>query len=47
MQIGGDIGARRIIQSNPEQVQEVQLQNPHIFWDVDTPEDLLKIKKLF
>ncbi|MGD8992818.1 MAG: nucleotidyltransferase family protein [Desulfobacterales bacterium] len=47
MQIGGDIGARRIIQSNPEQVQEVQLQNPHIFWDVDTPADLLKIKELF
>lgn len=47
MQIGGDIGARRIIQSNPEQVQEVQIQNPHFFLDVDTPADLEKIKNLF
>ncbi|MGD8493571.1 MAG: nucleotidyltransferase family protein [Desulfobacterales bacterium] len=46
MQISGDIGARRIIQANPEQVQEVQIQNPHFFLDVDTPHDLEKIKKL-
>jgi molybdenum cofactor cytidylyltransferase len=47
MQISGDIGARRIIQANPEQVHEVQIQNPHFFLDVDTPADLEKIKKLF
>ena len=46
MQIGGDIGARRIIQVNPDQVHEVQIQNPHFFLDVDTPADLEKIKKL-
>ena len=46
MQISGDIGARRIIQANPEHVQEVQIQNPHFFLDVDTPADLEKIKTL-
>jgi molybdenum cofactor cytidylyltransferase len=47
MQISGDIGARRIIHANPEQVQKVQLQNPHFFLDVDTHADFEKIKKLF
>lgn len=46
MNITGDIGARRIIQANPKQVQEVRIQNPHFFLDVDTPADLEKIKKL-
>lgn len=46
MNITGDIGARRIIQANPKKVQEVQIQNPHFFLDVDTPADLEKIKKL-
>ena len=46
MRISGDIGGRRIIRANPEHVQKVQIQNPHFFLDVDTPEDLEKIKKL-
>ncbi|MGD2098337.1 MAG: nucleotidyltransferase family protein [Desulfobacterales bacterium] len=46
MQIKGDMGARRIIQANPEQVQEVQVQTPRFFLDVDIPADLEKIKKL-
>lgn len=43
MKISGDIGARRIIQTNPQQVQKVQIQNPHFFLDIDTPRDLEKI----
>ncbi len=46
MQISGDIGARRIIGVNPEQVQKARIQNPHFFLDVDRPADLEKIKKL-
>ena len=45
MKISGDIGARRIIQTNPQQVQKVQIQNPHFFLDIDTPRDLEKINK--
>ena len=46
MQISGDIGARRIVGANPQQVQKVQIQNPHFFLDVDRPADLEKIKNL-
>ena len=46
MQITGDRGARHIIRSNPERVLEIDIKNHHFFLDVDTPEDLEKIKKL-
>ncbi len=46
MDIAGDIGARQIIQANPDHVLEVDINNPHFFLDVDTPEDMDIIKKL-
>lgn len=46
MEITGDIGARQLIQAYPEHVLEVEIDNPHFFSDVDTPEDLDKIKKI-
>jgi molybdenum cofactor cytidylyltransferase len=45
MDIIGDTGARQIIKANPENVLEVDIKNPRFFLDVDTPEDLEKIKK--
>lgn len=46
MHITGDSGARHIIRSNPERVLEIDIKNPYFFIDVDTPEDLERIKKL-
>ena len=46
MKITGDIGARQLIQANPKHVLEVDIDNPHFFLDVDTPQDLAKIKTL-
>ena len=36
----GDIGARKIIEANPDQVLEVEIDNPLCFFDVDTLADL-------
>ena len=46
IEIKGDIGARQIINSHPEQVLEIEIKNPLLFADVDTPEDFAKIDKL-
>jgi molybdenum cofactor cytidylyltransferase len=46
MKITGDIGARRIIEANANRVLKVEIDNPHFFLDVDTPEDLEKVKQL-
>jgi molybdenum cofactor cytidylyltransferase len=46
MKIKGDIGARQIIKAHPEQVLEIEIKNPLIFSDVDTPEDFETINKL-
>lgn len=46
MEIRGDIGARQIIKTHPERLLEIEINNPLIFLDVDTPEDFEKIKKL-
>jgi molybdenum cofactor cytidylyltransferase len=46
MKIRGDTGARQIIKTHPERVLEIEIKNPLLFSDVDTPEDLEKINKL-
>ena len=46
MEIKGDIGARQIMNSHPERVLEIEIKNPLLFADVDTPEDFAKIDKL-
>jgi molybdenum cofactor cytidylyltransferase len=40
MALKGDVGARKIIQSNPDHVLQVQIDNPQMHFDIDTPEDL-------
>ena len=45
-QIEGDIGARNIIQSFPDQVLQVDIDNPLFFFDIDTPEDFNKLTSL-
>lgn len=44
MAIEGDIGARNIIFENPELVLSVEVDDPAGFVDIDSPEDLAKIK---
>jgi molybdenum cofactor cytidylyltransferase len=46
MNIMGDIGARRIIGAHPARVLEIEIENPHFFFDIDTPEDMERIKAL-
>ena len=46
MNITGDMGARRVIRSHPERILEIEINNPHLFMDIDTPQDLERIKKL-
>jgi molybdenum cofactor cytidylyltransferase len=46
MEIKGDVGARQIIKTHPEQVLEIEIKNSLFFSDVDTPEDFEKINKL-
>jgi molybdenum cofactor cytidylyltransferase len=46
MKITGDIGARHIIRAHPDRVLEIEIKNPHFLLDIDTPEDLKRIKKL-
>jgi molybdenum cofactor cytidylyltransferase len=41
MQITGDIGARKIIDTNGPDVLRVELVDPSLFHDIDTVEDLL------
>ena len=42
--LSGDIGARPLIARHPELVAEVPLR-PEASWDVDTPEDLARLRK--
>jgi molybdenum cofactor cytidylyltransferase len=39
-QTKNDIGARHIIQKNPDQVLRIEIENPLCFFDIDTEEDL-------
>lgn len=46
LRIQGDIGARKIIRTNPEQVLSVDVDNPLSFFDIDTEEDLNTLNTL-
>lgn len=46
LQIKGDIGARNIIQSFPDHVLQVDIDNPLFFFDIDTPDDFNKLTSL-
>ena len=46
MKITGDTGARQIIREHPDRVLEIEIKDPRLFLDVDTAEDLKRIKKL-
>ncbi len=45
-EIKGDIGAREVIASHPKGVLKVELSDPKIFTDIDTPEDLESLKRI-
>jgi len=47
MNITGDIGARHIIQKNPEQVLTVEVDNPDCLFDVDNDDDLAQLISRF
>ncbi len=47
MGITGDIGAREIIQKNPEHVLTVELENPDCFLDVDNKGDVATLLSRF
>lgn len=38
--LDGDKGAREILESNPERVQNVDVADPGVLMDIDTPDDL-------
>lgn len=40
-----DLGLNAWIRSCPERVHEFELQNPAVTWDLDTPEDLARIRE--
>ena len=44
--IKGDIGARRIIRANPGDILEVAMNDPLPFFDIDTRQDLERLKFL-
>lgn len=43
MQIKGDIGARQLIDANPDQVLKVEMHDPLCFFDIDTAQELKKL----
>ncbi|MEE9496653.1 MAG: nucleotidyltransferase family protein [Desulfobacterales bacterium] len=45
MDIKGDIGARQLIDDNPDRVLTVEMDNPLCFVDIDTPQDFETLKK--
>jgi molybdenum cofactor cytidylyltransferase len=46
MQLQGDAGARRLIAAHRDAVREVELGSARIFADVDTPEELQRLREL-
>ena len=42
-EIKGDIGARNIIRNHPEHVEQIQINNPLCFMDIDTQSDYDKL----
>ncbi|MFZ1105224.1 MAG: nucleotidyltransferase family protein [Hyphomicrobiaceae bacterium] len=45
LQLDGDAGARRLIAAHREQVREIGLATDGIFADVDTPEELARMRR--
>jgi CTP:molybdopterin cytidylyltransferase MocA len=45
MDIKGDIGARQLIDDNPDRVLTVEMEDPICFFDVDTRQDFERLKK--
>ena len=45
MDIKGDIGARQLIDANPNQVLPIEIDDPLCFFDIDTEQDFAKLKK--
>ena len=45
--IEGDIGAREVIRTNQEHVLYVELDDPLCFTDIDSPQDLENLQKIF
>jgi molybdenum cofactor cytidylyltransferase len=45
LQLEGDAGAKRLIAAHGEDVREVELGTTGIFADVDTPEELARIRE--
>jgi CTP:molybdopterin cytidylyltransferase MocA len=41
--IAGDIGCRRVIKQNPDQVLAVEMETDHVIRDIDTMEDYQKL----
>jgi molybdenum cofactor cytidylyltransferase len=46
MAIEGDVGARNIIRTNPEQVLGVEVDDPLCFMDIDSPQDYEYLQRL-
>ncbi len=46
MNISGDIGARKLIDENPDRVLAVEIDDPLCFFDVDTQKDFNQLKDL-
>jgi molybdenum cofactor cytidylyltransferase len=44
MAIGGDVGAKQLLERHQEQVTEVPVESDGIFTDIDTPADLAKLE---
>jgi molybdenum cofactor cytidylyltransferase len=44
LQLEGDAGARRLIAARPDEVREVELGTSAIFADIDTPEELARVR---
>jgi molybdenum cofactor cytidylyltransferase len=45
MDIKGDMGARQLIDANPDQVQTVEMHDPLCFFDVDTEQDFERLQR--
>lgn len=46
LQLEGDAGAKRLITAHREQVQEVEMDTAAIFADIDTPEELARMRSV-
>ncbi len=44
--IEGDMGGRKIIESHSDQILEVEIENPLVFFDIDTPQDLKELNSI-